>query len=149
MKIVLVKIDFFHSTVNTTAGSRSIECPKLVHKSSRRSFERANYTPVRLEKKFDEFERKRKVEDTEMEPVKKHACKSLQWQPNTTSNHCNKLQRLNKQNYGKKHTKWPTGHWSKEKLKKRKCKNYKCKIMKSPNQNKCEINETNKIFIAN
>lgn len=43
--------------MNSDPGS-AIKCPKLVHKITRRSFERQNYTPVRLEKKFTEYERK-------------------------------------------------------------------------------------------
>lgn len=65
--------------MNSNATTRSAECPKLVHKTTRRSFERQHYTPVRLEKKFDEFDRKRKIDDlNEKEPATKQACKSLQ-----------------------------------------------------------------------
>lgn len=45
--------------MNASTSTRSIECPKLVHKSVRKSFERQHYTPVRLEKKFDEYEPKK------------------------------------------------------------------------------------------
>lgn len=48
---------FVFETVNSSAGS-TIKCPKLIHKSTRRSIERQNYTPIRLEKKFDEYEQK-------------------------------------------------------------------------------------------
>lgn len=44
---------FAFETVNSSAGS-TIKCPKLRHKSTRRSIERQNYTPIRLEKKFNE-----------------------------------------------------------------------------------------------
>lgn len=64
--------------MNSSAATRSSECPKLVHKSNRRSFDRQHYTPVRLEKKFDEYERKQKIDDNEKEPVTKQVCKSLQ-----------------------------------------------------------------------
>lgn len=48
--------------VNANTTTRSIECPKLVHKSARKSFERKHYTPVRLEKKIDEYERTNKYD---------------------------------------------------------------------------------------
>lgn len=68
-----------HEIVNSSASSNSIECPKLIHKSSRNSFERKHYTPVRLEKKFDEYERRNhgKVENNEKRPTTKQVCKSL------------------------------------------------------------------------
>lgn len=40
--------------VDSSKATKSSECPKLVHKPVRKSFERKHYTPVRLEKKFDE-----------------------------------------------------------------------------------------------
>lgn len=43
--------------VNESTGSRTIECPKLVHKSMYTSLERKCLTPVSLEKKFNDFER--------------------------------------------------------------------------------------------
>lgn len=57
---------FVFALVDSERNTKSAECPKLVHKSTRRSFERARYTPVRLDKKFAECCKKNELEGKEI-----------------------------------------------------------------------------------